>query len=124
MAPLKTPTKREIKLQQKPWITSGILKSMAKRDIIYKDFAKEKNPVFKERLGSIYRSYRNLIVTLLRNSKKKYHTDYFEEHKRNMKKTWDGIRDLINVSKNHPQISMKSFITNKRSQITKILQKH
>ena len=99
MAPLKTPTKREVRLQQKPWITSGILKSMAKRDIFHKDFATEKNPEKKERLGMIYRSYRNLIVTLLRTSKKKYHTDYFEEHKQNMKKTWDGIRDLINVSK-------------------------
>ena len=99
MAPYKTPTKKEIKLQQKPWISSGILKSMAKRDIFYKDYAKEKDPVKKERLGSIYRSYRNLIVTLLRDSKKKYHTDYFEEHKENMKKTWDGIRNLINVSK-------------------------
>ena len=70
MAPLRTPTKREIRLQQKPWITSGILKSMAKRDIFHKDFTKEKNPLKKERLGSIYRSYRNLIVTLLRTAKK------------------------------------------------------
>jgi hypothetical protein len=99
MAPFKTPTKREIKLQQKPWITNGILRSMAKRDIFHKDYVKEKDPVKKERLGSIYRSYRNLIGTLLRNSKKKYHTDYFEEHKENMKKTWDGILNLINVSK-------------------------
>ena len=99
MAPLRTPTKREIRLQQKPWITSGILKSMAKRDIFHKDFTKEKDPLKKERLGSIYRSYRNLIVSLLRTAKKKYHTDYFEEHKQNMKKTWDGIRNLINVSK-------------------------
>ena len=29
----------------------------------------------------------------------KYFTDYFEEHRQNMKKTWDGIRNLINVSK-------------------------
>ena len=45
MAPLRTPTKREIRLQQKPWITSGILKSMAKRDIFHKEFTKEKNPL-------------------------------------------------------------------------------
>ena len=82
MAPLKTPTEKEIQLKRKPWITNGILKSMAKRDIFYKDFAKEKNPQKKERLGSIYRSYRNLIVTLLRNSKKKYRTNYFEEHEK------------------------------------------
>ena len=65
------------------WITNGFLKSMAKRVIFHKDCVKEKDPVKKERLGSIYRSYRNLIV---RDSKKKYHSDYFEEHKQNMKK--------------------------------------
>ena len=83
----------------KPWIPNGILTSMAKRDIFYKDFVKEKDPTKKERLGSIYRTYRNRIVSLLRTSKKDYHTAYFEEHKENMKKTWDGIRNLINVSK-------------------------
>ena len=99
MAPYKKLTKKEISLQQKPWITQGILTSMAKRDVFYKDFAKEKDPIKKNRLGSIYRSYRNLIVSLLRKSKKKYYNDFFEEHKQNAKKTWDGIRDLINVSK-------------------------
>ena len=83
----------------KPRITNGILTSMSKRDIFYKDFVKETDPIKKERLGSIYRTYRNRIVSLLRTSKKDYHTAYFEEHKENMKKTWDGIRNLINVSK-------------------------
>jgi hypothetical protein len=72
---------------------------MKKGDIFYKDFATEKDPTKKARLGAIFKSYRNLIVTLLRKSKKKYFTDYFEEHRQNMKKTWDGIRNLINVSK-------------------------
>ena len=99
MAAFKKLTKKEIKLQQKPWITRGILNSMSKRDTFYKDFVTEKDPVKKARLGTVYKSYRNRIVTLLRISKKKYYTDYFDEHKQNMKKTWDGIRDLINVSK-------------------------
>ena len=60
MAPYKKLTKREIRLQHKPWITSGILISMAKRDIFYKDFITEKYPIKKERLGSI-----NHIETLL-----------------------------------------------------------
>ena len=70
----------------KPWITNGILTSMAKRDIFYKDFAKEKYPIKKERLGSIYRAYNTRIVSLLRSRKKDYHTAYFEEHKENMNK--------------------------------------
>ena len=86
MAPFKKLTKREIRLMNKPWITNGILTSMAKRDIFYKDFVKETDPIKKERLGSLYHSYRNRIVSLLRTSKKAYYTAYFEEHKENMKK--------------------------------------
>ena len=64
MAPYKKLTKKDTALQQKPWITRGILTSMTKRDIFYKDFATEKDPTKKARLGHIYKSYRNLIVTL------------------------------------------------------------
>jgi hypothetical protein len=71
MAPYKKLTKKELSLQYKPWITTGILTSMKKRDIFYKDFATEKDPGKKKRLGDIYRSYRNLIVSLIRKSKKK-----------------------------------------------------
>ena len=47
MAPYKKLTKKEIKLQQKPWITRGILNSMSKRDIFHKDFVTEKDPAKK-----------------------------------------------------------------------------
>ena len=99
MAPYKKITKKEADLQQRPWITKGLLISMNKRDSLYKEFANEINPDNKEKLGSLYKKYRNLIVSLLRMSKKKHYADYFEEHKTNIKKTWDGIRDLLNVSK-------------------------
>ena len=32
-------------------------------------------------------------------AKKQYYTNYFKEHNSNLKKTWQGIRNLINVSK-------------------------
>ena len=95
----KKQSKKDGALQNKPWITSGILKSMKKRDIFHKDSATEKDPIKKAQLCTIFKAYRNLIVTLLRKSKKAYFTNYFEEHRQNMKKTWDGIRNLINVSK-------------------------
>ena len=40
-----------------------------------------------------------MIVTLLKMSKKKYSTSFFLLNEGNVKKTWDGIRTLINVSK-------------------------
>ena len=46
-----------------------------------------------------YKKHRNLILTLTRTSKKQHFADYFQEHQSNLRKTWEGIRDLINVSK-------------------------
>ena len=59
----------------------------------------EKDPLLKSSIRSSYNSYRNRIITLLRISKKQYFSNYFEEHNTNIKKTWEAIRNLINVSK-------------------------
>jgi hypothetical protein len=72
--------------------------------------AKEKDPIKKERLGSIYRTYRNRIVSFLRSSKKDYHTAYFEEHKENMKKTQDGIRNPFQYTHTSAQRSFSTIL--------------
>ena len=87
MAPYKKLTQKEIQLQQKPWITNEILLIMQKRDALYKDFVKEKNAQFKNRLGTLYRSYINQVVSLIRKNKKKYYAEYFEQHQANIRKT-------------------------------------
>ena len=55
MAPYKKITKKEAGIQQRPWITKGLLISMNKRDSLYKEFANEINPDNKEKLGSLYK---------------------------------------------------------------------
>ena len=35
----------------------------------------------------------------MRTSKKQYFAQFFEENQTNIKKTWEGIRNLLNVSK-------------------------
>ena len=44
-------TRTGIELQQKPWITQGILKCMPKRDFIYKELDIETDNVTKNRIG-------------------------------------------------------------------------
>ena len=99
MAPLKKLTKKEQGLKKKTWITYGILTSMRNRDSFYKKYTKETNPTLKDNYFKSYKTLRNQIVTLIRVSKKDYYAKFFEENNSNVKKTWEGIRDLINVSK-------------------------
>ena len=68
--PLKKLTKREVKLKSKPWITKGILTSIKQRDKLYKKFIKAKDNALKINYHSQYKNMRNLIVQLIRNSKK------------------------------------------------------
>ena len=40
-----------------------------------------------------------MVTDLIRISKKSFYSDFFIENKSNLKKTWEGIRGLINVNK-------------------------
>ena len=88
-------TKRQIKTKLKPWITPGILKSISKRDFYHRKFIKAKKPEDKAKYYASFKSYRNSIVTLSRQSKSNHFTKYFNRHSKNMKKVWSGVRNLI-----------------------------
>ena len=112
MAPIRKLTNREQKLKVNPWITSGLLKSMRDRDKLYKQFTKEPDQVKKNDIFTIFKKKRNLIITLLRRSKSNYYASFFNEHKRNAKKTWEGIRNIINISKKNNTFPTKLIYNN------------
>ena len=73
---------------------------MKKRDLLYKKLTKKNdNPLEKRTISLNYKKYRNLIITLLKRSKANYFQNYFEENKNDVKKTWNGIRNILAVSK-------------------------
>ena len=47
----------------------------------------------------MYKIKRNIITNLIRSSKKIFYQNYFQLHQSNAKKTWEGIRNVLNVSK-------------------------
>ena len=69
-APLRKTRKRELKFQSKPWITSGLQKSIVIKNKLFGRFIKCTNSVITEKLHNDYKSYRNMISTLLKQSKK------------------------------------------------------
>ena len=99
MAPVKVLSKKEVKLENKPWITRGILNSIHDRDKIYKRYLKEKNKTTKTALFNKFKYKRNMIILLLRKSKKDYYARYFTDNKTNIKETWQGIKNIINLNK-------------------------
>ena len=99
MAPVKTLTQKELKSENKPWITTGLLKSIKNRDKLHKQYLTEKSEIRKKHLYEKFKIKRNLIITLLRIAKTDYYTQYFLENKSNIKETWKGIKSIINFNK-------------------------
>ena len=98
-APLRKSRKRERKFQSEPWISSGLQRSIAIKNQLFGKFIKSTNSIIKEKLHNDYKSYRNMISTLLKQSKKNYYDKYFKDNINNMKNTWKGIRSIISLQK-------------------------
>ena len=96
-------TKKQCKTLLKPWITPGIIKYISKRDFLYRKFIQAKNPETKSQYHIQFKSYRNLIATLCRQSKFNYFTDYFNQHSTNIRKVWLGVKNLISLKSSKPQ---------------------
>ena len=95
-APMKKLSPRETKLKLKPWINRDIQKLIRVRD---KLFARKKRQPDNERVRQAYNTVRNRVTHAIFKSKKEHYKSYFEEQKTNIKKTWEGIRKIVNVKK-------------------------
>ena len=96
-APLKKLSNKEIKLEQKPWISPNLRKMIRIRNKLFYRKKRQKNNFNVNRL---YNLFRNRVVRECKKAKKTYFTNYFQENSKNIKKQWDGIRSIINMNKN------------------------
>ena len=75
---------------------------MSERDKLYKDFRSDKISYMRVEKHNAYKAKRNLVTSNMRKAKKDYFNAFFEENQGNVKETWKGIRNLINISKKSP----------------------
>ena len=116
-APIKTLSKRECKLEIKPWITKGIRKSIKEKNKYYKHFLKTGDKFHYHR----YKSYRDKLNHLIRSNKKQHYNKYFEYNKLNIKKMWSKINFLLhknNTDNNITSIITKNGLTNDKQLIS------
>ena len=114
-------TIKEVKLHLKPGLTNGIMTSVRQKDKLYKNFSRVKDCQMKQKLHKEFKKYKNNINILTRISRTNYYQRFFQEHKQNMPKTWEGIKAIINIR----NISKKNMnclnIKNKMVQETVLL---
>ena len=100
--PKRKITKEEFKQRYKPWITFGLLSSMKRRDKLLKKYIRIKNHTNKQIAHNDYKTLRNQILELTKASKNLFYQNYFTENNNNLRKVWQGIKEVINIkSKSH-----------------------
>ena len=108
-APLKKLSKYKLKFKTKPWITMALQKSISIKNKLFSDYINKKDLSQKTELHIKYKSYRNMLSTLMKKSKQNYFTKFFENNLKNLKNTWKGIKSII---------SMKSSFSNTPTLLT------
>ena len=107
---------------QKPWITKEVINNIKKRDKIHKKYIKkrtdskgseEENEDIEE-LRCQYKILRNQIISTVRADKKQWYQDFFTQNSDNLRKTWRGIKNIINI-KNKEALSTSLLVDNEVS---------
>ena len=95
--PWRKLSRKEMRSQAKPWITEGILNSIKRRETTFRKYIDAKDPIRKEALRNEYKTLRNRITYIINQSKKNHYQQFFAENCDNIKKTWTGIKSIINI---------------------------
>ena len=103
-APMRKASRKEKKLKLKPWISNGLLKSIKIKNKMFKFLHKNKDDLaLKER----YKSYRNTLNRVIRQSKRNYYHKILEKNKGNSKTTWDVVNELVNHKSRNKSLPLK-----------------
>ena len=81
-APYKTIRYSKPQYETKPWITPGVANSVRNKNKSYKRFCKQKNSKTKEYYDKQFKSYRNHVSSLLRETKDSHYKQCFEDNKK------------------------------------------
>ncbi|XP_044764413.1 uncharacterized protein LOC123320977 [Coccinella septempunctata] len=81
-----TPKKRQ------PWITTGLINSIRRRDLLFQRFLKEKSDESK----TLYTAFRNKLNSLLKKAKFSYYSHRVRSAEGDIKKTWRFINEVTN----------------------------
>ena len=60
---------------------------------------RSKNFTKRKIIEQQFKTYKNNLLKLTRASKFNHYSNYFQENRLNLFKTWEGIRDITNITK-------------------------
>ena len=123
-APLKLLSRKQKRLNSKPWITKGILISIkCKKKLYWSDYVNG-NEVAK----SLYKIYANKLKQIIRLAKKLYFDNQLQSHQHDSCKTWEVLRELLTKksinSIPHEIYNSNGILTSNQEEITNQFNKY
>ena len=74
------------------------------KGINYLKYIRLKNHIRRNDLHTQYKQLRNKVLEMIRINKKEFYKNYFENNNKNLRKVWQGIREIINVKSKHSDL--------------------
>ena len=103
--------------QNKPWLTPGLINATKKKRLLYWKKIKLKTVTAENR----FKAYRNKLTAILRQAEKDYYSTLLNQHRSDIKKTWNIINNCIQhgkKSKSYPEtFKVGEKLTNDPKQI-------
>ena len=114
--PLKKISKQKLKFRNKPCIIRGLQKSISIKNHLLTKSIKLKDVTLKNEAQIKYKQCRNLLSTLMKESKKSYITNYFQKNLNDfdLKTTWKDIKNLMSFKK-LPNVAPSNIFDNSQS---------
>ena len=94
-APLQKLSRKQKKLNGKPWLSKGILISIKTKHKLLQNMIKTKMEKHKKQ----YQKYRNKLTHIIEQAKKKHFTNQVEQSQHNSRLLWKTVNDIIKLKK-------------------------
>ena len=102
----------------KPWIPNELIKMINVRNKLFQRKKRQPNNL---NIKNLYKLFRNKINREMKKSKRDHYNQFFENNSNNLKKTWEGIRSIINTKdsnkSNITQLKINKTIINNLKKI-------
>ena len=102
--------------------------SIKAKNRLYQKFSQSKDEAIKTDSHNKFKNYRNHLNKITRLSKANHYRNFFEENKKNMLKTRNGIKQVINIDKKSTQkincITNENLYIHDAKQMAKMFNNH
>ena len=112
-APLRTQTRKEFQLSNKPWINKGILRSIQKKNAMFNLCYKKNDST----LIDTYKKYSNVLTSVKRPVKQNYYYAMKKMNKQNFSKQWQLINQILQRNGKQKHL-IRKLITDENTLLT------